>query len=81
VSIIDRECSMEYIEGIDNELKSIAFTFLDILRESGEINMMGAPRELREEFGIDKQVSFKLFEAWAAEMENDGADVNFNGEC
>ena len=30
------------------------FIYLDELRESGEINMMGAPRELQFEFGIDK---------------------------
>ena len=36
----------DYIEGIDNELKSLAFTFLDDLRESGSMNMFGAPAVL-----------------------------------
>lgn len=57
----------DYIEGIDNELKSLAFTFLDDLRESGSMNMFGAPAVLRAELGIDKRVSFQLFEAWTKE--------------
>lgn len=61
-----------YIEGIDDELKSLAFTFLDDLRESGSMNMFGAPAVLRDEFAIDKTTSFKLFEAWTQE----GAHAN-----
>jgi hypothetical protein len=70
-----------YIEGIDDELKSLAFTFLDDLRESGEMNMFGAPAVLRDEFAIDKTTSFKLFEAWTEELKHNGAEANFNGEC
>ena len=31
------------------------FVFLDVLRESGEINMFGAPRELQNEFGLSSK--------------------------
>ena len=36
------------------------FIYLDELRESGEINMMGAPRELQYEFDIDKIEARKI---------------------
>lgn len=58
---------MSYIEGIDNELKSQVFTFLDELREEGSINMFGAPAEIRSNFEVDRSVSFKLFDAWTKE--------------
>ena len=41
------------------------FVYLDELRESGTINMMGAPRELQHEFGIDKIEARKIFGLWA----------------
>jgi hypothetical protein len=41
------------------------FVYLDELRESGTINMMGAPRELQFEFGIDKIEARKIFGLWA----------------
>lgn len=40
------------------------FTFLDDLRESGQINMFGAPKVLQEAFGISKAESFEVFKAW-----------------
>ena len=41
------------------------FRYLDELRESGEINMMGAPRELQYEFEMDKAEARKIFGLWA----------------
>ena len=41
------------------------FVYLDELRESGTINMMGAPRELQFEFGIDKLEARNIFGLWA----------------
>ena len=43
-----------------DELSSM-FQALDDLRESGEMNMFGAPAVLRDEFDVDKMTSFKLF--------------------
>ena len=40
------------------------FVYLDELREGGTINMMGAPRELQFEFGIDKMEARKIFGLW-----------------
>ena len=45
------------------------FTFLDDLRESGEINMFGAPKVLQDAFGITKAESFEVFKAWTESFE------------
>jgi len=44
------------------------FEFLDALRESGSINMFGAPAVLREEFGLSKSESFQIFKAWTEQF-------------
>ncbi len=44
------------------------FVYLDELRESGRINMAGAPRELREDFGVDKAEAIKIFELWTEQF-------------
>lgn len=41
------------------------FEFLDELRDSGEINMFGAPRVLQDEFDLDKEEAREIFGAWA----------------
>lgn len=40
------------------------FPELDLLQESGEINMMGAPRWLRENFGFNRDQANTIFKAW-----------------
>jgi hypothetical protein len=40
------------------------FEFLNDLREGGTINMMGAPRELQYEFGLDKAEARNVFKLW-----------------
>jgi hypothetical protein len=45
------------------------FIYLDKLRESGTINMMGAARELQFEFEMDKVEARKIFEWWANQSE------------
>jgi hypothetical protein len=44
------------------------FRYLDELRESGEINMMGAPRELQYEFEMDKAEARKIFGLWTEQF-------------
>ena len=44
------------------------FVYLDNLRQSGTINMMGAPRELQFEFGIDKIEARKSFGLWTKQF-------------
>ena len=41
------------------------FVYLDNLRQGGTINMMGAPREMEHEFGLDKAEARKIFGLWA----------------
>lgn len=40
------------------------FEFLDALRESGQINMFGAPRVLQDEFGLNKYEARDIVGAW-----------------
>lgn len=42
--------------------------FLNDLRDSGTINMFGAPRELQAEFGLDKQEARAIFKEWTEEF-------------
>ena len=44
------------------------FVYLDELREGGTINMMGAPRELQNDFGIDKIEARKIFGLWTKQF-------------
>ncbi len=45
--------------------------FLDDLRESGTINMFGAPRELQTVFGIDRAEARAIFTEWTKTFEED----------
>ena len=40
------------------------FVILDELRESGQINMFGAPRVLQDEFGLNKHEAREIVSAW-----------------
>ena len=44
------------------------FVYLDKLRESGTINMMGAPRELQCDFGVTKIEARKIFLLWTEQF-------------
>jgi len=44
--------------------EELIFEYLDDLREGGTINMMGAPRELQAEFGLDKIEAREIFQLW-----------------
>ena len=44
------------------------FEFLDALRESGSINMFGAPAVLRDMYGLSKSESFQIFKAWTEQF-------------
>jgi hypothetical protein len=48
----------------DSVMGNEMFIFLDKLRESGTINMFGAPKVLEESFGLSKKESIKVFQAW-----------------
>lgn len=40
------------------------FEFLNALRESGQINMFGAPHVLQDEFGLEKHEAREIVTAW-----------------
>lgn len=40
--------------------------YLDELRESGRINMLGAPAYLEKVFGVTQEHSFEIFRYWKA---------------
>lgn len=40
------------------------FPILDALRESGKINMFGAPRWLRDNFDLTREEASQVFTAW-----------------
>jgi|TARA_R110000744_G_scaffold176341_1_gene295242 hypothetical protein len=49
-------------------MNDVYFDFLDELRSNGTINMMGAPRELRHKFGMDKIEAIKVFVLWTEQF-------------
>ena len=49
---------------LDENLMSEMFAFLDALRDSGEINMMGARPHIIEEFDIDSKDAKAYLMAW-----------------
>ena len=44
------------------------FVFLNLLRGNGSINMMGAPRELEYEFGLDRAEAREVFSKWCESL-------------
>ena len=46
------------------------FEILDELRESGEINMFGAPRWLQDNYGLTKHEAKEIFVAWTEKFED-----------
>jgi len=45
------------------------FGILDALRESGQMNMFGAPRYLTEEFGLEKNKARAIVKLWMERKE------------
>ncbi len=56
-------------DGICSELRSQVYTYLDELRESGVTTMMGAPRYVREKFGVGKHEAISLVSGWTRDFE------------
>ena len=46
------------------------FEFLEDLRDSGIMNMMGAPRELQHEFGLDRAEAREVFQKWCDSLQS-----------
>ena len=45
------------------------FKYLNELRDGGTMNMMGAPRELQYEFGLDRAEAREIFSKWCESLE------------
>ena len=50
------------------------FTFLTDLRDSGAINMMGAPRIMHEEMGVPLQEARDIFTRWTKHLQKQRAN-------
>jgi hypothetical protein len=44
------------------------FEYLEDLRDSGSMNMMGAPRELQYEFDLDRAEAREVFSKWCESL-------------
>jgi hypothetical protein len=49
-------------------MNDLYFEFLSDLRESGTMNMMDAPRELQNEFGLNKVQARDVFSKWCESL-------------
>ena len=54
-----------------NEYMQEYFEFLSDLRDGGSMNMMGAPRELQLNFGLNKADAREVFSKWCDSLKNE----------
>ena len=54
-----------------SKMNDLYFEFLDDLRASATMNMMGAPRELENEFGLNKIQARSIFQLWCLNLEGE----------
>jgi len=52
-------------------MNDLYFEFLDDLQASATMNMMGAPRELQNEFGLNKVQARSVFQLWCLNLEGE----------
>jgi len=53
------------------EFKQILFAFLDMVRESGAINMFEGARVIQDEFGLDRRTSREVLIEWMKNYSKD----------
>jgi hypothetical protein len=53
------------------EFKQILFAFLDMVRESGAINMFEGARLIQDEFGLDRRTSREVLIEWMKNYSKD----------
>jgi hypothetical protein len=49
---------------MDEEFKQIIFAYLDMVRQSGAINMFEGARLIQDEFGLNRHTSRELLIEW-----------------
>lgn len=53
---------------VNEEFKAYIFAYLDMVRESGAINMFEGARLIQYEFGLDRRTSRELLIEWMKEF-------------
>jgi hypothetical protein len=53
------------------EFKAYIFAYLDMVRESGAINMFEGARLIQDEFGLDRHTSRELLIEWMKQFSKD----------
>lgn len=53
---------------VNEEFKAYIFAYLDMVRESGAINMFEGSRLIQDEFGLDRRTSRELLIKWMKEF-------------
>ena len=67
----------DYIKLTDKQKEYLPyFVLLDLMQESGHVNMMEAPRALRNEFNINKRDSIDIASEWLKSKTTGGSDDN-----
>jgi len=53
---------------MDEEHKQYIFAYLDMVRQTGAINMFEGARVIQDEFGLDRRTSRELLMQWMKEF-------------
>jgi hypothetical protein len=53
------------------EFKQILFAYLDMVRESGAVNMFEGARLIQDEFGLDRHTSREILIEWMKNYSKD----------
>jgi len=53
------------------EFKQILFAYLDMVRESGAVNMFEGSRLIQDEFGLDRRTSREVLIEWMKNYSKD----------
>jgi hypothetical protein len=53
---------------MDEEHKQYIFAYLDMVRQSGAINMFEGARLIQDEFGLDRRTSRELLIEWMQDI-------------
>ena len=57
------------------DFKQDVFNFLDGLRNSGKMNMFGAPTILQENYGLNRQDAMSIWKEWTEKFNENGTVV------
>lgn len=52
------------------------FELLNVIRDSGVMNMAAAPQLLRDEFGLSKNEARRIFKLWIEHLKREAENAN-----